>query len=68
MEFLNIKKPVTSGQRHKVQFKNFLVRRRHNIKYLTEKLRKHSGRNHSGQLSLFTKGGGHKRKYRQILF
>lgn len=68
MEFLIFKKPVTPGLRHKVQFKNTLISKRKRLKKKSFQLKSHAGRNHSGQLSIFTKGGGHKRLYRNILF
>ena len=68
MEFLIFKKPVTPGQRNKVQFKNNLIEKRFRLKSKTTKLKAHAGRNHTGQLSLFTKGGGHKRLYREVVF
>jgi large subunit ribosomal protein L2 len=38
------------------------------IKKLTKGLKKHSGRNNYGRITVRHRGGGHKRKYRQIEF
>ena len=39
----------------------------HPLKSKTKGLMKKAGRNNQGKLTVFTKGGGHKRNYRQIL-
>lgn len=38
------------------------------MKSLTRPLKKHAGRNHSGQITVRHRGGGHKRRYRIIDF
>jgi large subunit ribosomal protein L2 len=60
--------PRTSSQRQLI-----LVDRRHlskdkPVKSLATGLNKSGGRNNQGRLTAFRKGGGHKRKYRQITF
>lgn len=60
--------PRTSSQRQLI-----LVDRRHlskdkPVKSLATGLSKSGGRNNQGRLTAFRKGGGHKRKYRQITF
>jgi len=60
--------PRTSSQRQLI-----LVDRRHlskdkPVKNLATGLNKSGGRNNQGRLTAFRKGGGHKRKYRQITF
>ena len=60
--------PRTSSQRQLI-----LVDRRHlskdkPVKSLVTGLNKSGGRNNQGRLTAFRKGGGHKRKYRQITF
>jgi large subunit ribosomal protein L2 len=72
-------KPITPSQRHLVQVntkkifnelnnsrKSTLVK--NPIKKLSKGLTKNSGRNNYGRITVRHRGGGHKRKYRQIDF
>ena len=75
-------KPITPSQRHLVQVntkkilnelnnsrKSILEKHETNpIKKLSKGLTKNSGRNNYGRITVRHRGGGHKRKYRQIDF
>lgn len=67
MKFKN-QKPFTSSQRHLIQLSTEHLRRKPLIKKKLKGLINSSGRNNSGKITVRHKGGGHKRKYRQIEF
>lgn len=62
------KSPVTPSLRFTVSLnRKHLNKIESPLKSKTSGLLKKSGRNNQGKLTVFTKGGGHKRNYRQIL-
>ena len=61
-------KPITSSQRHLIKLKtNFLIKKPL-LKNKIKGLKNSSGRNNSGKITVFHKGGGVKKKYRLINF
>lgn len=61
--------PVTPSLRFTVRLdRNHLTKIKSVLKSQTCGLKKNAGRNHKGRLTVFTKGGGHKKKYRQIIY
>lgn len=62
------KKPVTPSQRHSIKLKNDHLEKKPLLKNKTKGLTKSSGRNYSGKITVRHKGGGHKKKYRNIDF
>ena len=67
MSFKNYK-PTTSSQRHLVLLKKSFLNKYPIIKSKLIGLVNSSGRNHTGKITSFHKGGGHKQKYRIINF
>jgi large subunit ribosomal protein L2 len=65
---LKTKKPTTPSQRHLIQLSINYLSKKPIIKKKFKKLIKSSGRNNSGKITLRHKGGGHKKKYREINF
>ena len=63
-------KPTTSSRRHLVKLnqKNLNLSKSPLLKNKVKGLNKVNGRNHSGKITVFHKGGGVKKKYRQINF
>ena len=61
-------KPNTPGQRGLVLVDKSDLFKGKPIKKLTEGLNKAGGRNNSGQVTMWQRGGGHKRRYRIIDF
>ena len=61
-------KPNTPGQRGLVLVDKSEVYKGKPEKKLTEGLSKNGGRNHSGKITMWQRGGGHKRRYRVIDF
>jgi len=61
-------KPNTPGQRGLVLVDKSDLYKGKPIKKLTEGLNKSGGRNNSGQITMWQRGGGHKRRYRIIDF
>mgnify|MGYP001290234904 CR=1 FL=1 len=61
-------KPNTPGQRGLVLVDKFDLYKGKPEKRLTEGLSKNGGRNHSGKITMWQRGGGHKRRYRIIDF
>ena len=62
------KKPTTPSQRHVL-----LLSKKNLTKFLPLKdktifIKNKAGRNNQGKLTVFTKGGGHKKKYRKISY
>lgn len=66
MEFLSFKKPLTPSLRHTSLLKLKLTRTVLPSKIKTFNLKRKAGRNHCGSITVFRKGGGHKRRYRLI--
>lgn len=67
---VSIKKynPVTPGARFKVILKNNKLEKNKLEKKLVSKLNKRGGRNNKGRITVRHRGGGHKRRYRNIMF
>ena len=61
-------KPVTPGQRGVVLQTTDDITTRHPKKALTKGLRRRAGRDNRGRISVRHRGGGHKRRYREIDF
>ena len=61
-------KPNTPGQRGLVLVDKSDLYKGKPIKKLTQGLNKSGGRNHSGKITMWQRGGGHKRRYRLIDF
>jgi len=66
MSKLCYKKPVTPSQRHQCLLDRGLLEKKVILKSQSCFLKKKAGRNNQGRLTVFTRGGGHKRKYRVI--
>ena len=66
--FLKKFKPKTSGTRFRITIKNLKLKKLKLSKKLIEKKNKKGGRNNLGSITLKSRGGGHKRKYRKIFF
>ena len=60
--------PVTPGQRHLKLLDKSELSKTLPIKSKTKGIKTSGGRNNLGRITSFTKGGGHKRSYRQIDF
>ena len=62
--------PVTSSRRHLVKLnqKSLNLSKKPMLKSKVKGTKNSSGRNHSGKITVFHKGGGVKRKYREINF
>ena len=61
-------KAMTPGTRFRAITAGTEITRKGPEKSLTESLHKKGGRNHHGHITMRRRGGGHKRKYRQIDF
>ena len=61
-------KPTTPGQRGLVLVSREGLWKGKPVKSLTEGLTKSGGRNNSGRITAFQRGGGHKRSYRMVDF
>ena len=61
-------KPNTPGQRALVLVDKSDLYKGKPVKKLTEGLNKAGGRNNSGKITMWQRGGGHKRRYRIIDF
>ncbi|MGI5828313.1 MAG: 50S ribosomal protein L2 [Patescibacteria group bacterium] len=61
-------RPVTNGQRHQNLLKTKANTNSNPEKSLTKILKKHSGRNNTGRITVRHQGGRHKRFYREIDF
>ena len=61
-------KPNTPGQRGLVLVDKSDLYKGKPVKKLTEGLNKAGGRNNSGKITMWQRGGGHKRRYRVIDF
>jgi large subunit ribosomal protein L2 len=67
--YLKKKKAVTPAQRHLIQINQInLINKKPLLKKNIKGLINSSGRNNSGKITVYHKGGGHKKKYRQINF
>lgn len=63
-----IQKPFSPAQRHLIQLNTKHLQKKPLIKKKLNGLIKSSGRNNIGRITVRHKGGGHKKKYRQIEF
>jgi len=61
-------KPVTPGTRQLVLVDRSDLWKGDPVKHLTEGLHKHGGRNNTGRITLWHRGGGAKRRYRMVDF
>jgi large subunit ribosomal protein L2 len=61
-------RPITPSLRQLVQVDRSELHKGKPVKQLTEGLRKSGGRNNTGQVTIWQRGGGHKRRYRIIDF
>ena len=60
--------PTTPGQRNLVLVDKSALHKGGPVKKLTEGIKKSGGRNNSGHVTSWQRGGGHKRRYRMIDF
>lgn len=65
---LTFLKPTTSSQRHLIKLSRKYLRAKPIIKTKLSGLKSLSGRNNSGRITVRHKGGGHKRRFRDINF
>jgi large subunit ribosomal protein L2 len=65
---VKVYKPTSAGRRGMTGHSFEEITKSRPEKSLTEALRKHGGRNHSGRVTVRHRGGGHKRRYRIIDF
>jgi large subunit ribosomal protein L2 len=65
MEILN---PTTSSQRHVIRINNKNLNKKPILKFKLTGLKRSSGRNNSGKITSYHKGGGHKKRYRKLDF
>ena len=63
-----IKKPITPSQRQLIQLNRNHLKKKPLLKTELKGIRKITGRNNEGRITIRHKGGGHKQKYRQINF
>jgi large subunit ribosomal protein L2 len=61
-------KPTTPSQRHLIRINNEDLRKTPLLKSEIKGLKNSSGRNNTGRITSFHKGGGHKQNYRKIDF
>jgi large subunit ribosomal protein L2 len=61
-------KPTSKGRRYMTVVKSTDTTENHPYKPLVEKLTKSGGRNNRGEITIWHRGGGHKRRYRVIDF
>lgn len=67
MSLLKQKKPTTPSQRHQCLLNKDGLTKIKILKSQSFYIKNKAGRNNQGCLTVFTKGGGHKKKYRVIL-
>jgi len=67
MNSLVYKNPTTPSQRHQCLLNRSSLEKRKVLKSRSLFLKNKAGRNNKGHITVFTKGGGHKKKYRVIL-
>jgi large subunit ribosomal protein L2 len=65
---LKFLKPTTPSQRHLIKLNKTKLLKKPTIKTKILGLKKSSGRNHSGKITIRHKGNSHKKKYRKINF
>ncbi|MGC8776093.1 MAG: 50S ribosomal protein L2 [Minisyncoccia bacterium] len=65
---IKVKKPVTPGQRGMTVIDYSVLSKTKPEKSLLKSLKKHSGRNNQGRITMRHQGGGHKKLYRMVDF
>lgn len=60
--------PTTSSQRNLIQIKSSILHKRSLLKHKILGLKTPSGKNNTGKITSYHKGGGHQQKYRRIEF
>lgn len=65
---LKTRKPVTPSQRQMIQLSRKELEKRPTLKKYIKGLKNSSGRNNSGKITVWHRGGGHKKKYRVVNF
>lgn len=65
---LQIVKPITPSQRNLIKINYKTLKKQPLLKKMLKGLKNSSGRNNTGKITVFNKGGGHKQKYRKIDF
>lgn len=65
---LKSQKPLTSSQRHLIKLDTTHLKNKPTLKSQLKGITNFNGRNNSGRITVFHKGGGHKKKYRNINF
>ena len=68
MTLLTFKNPIKPSQRHVCLLDKKSLNKTKILKNKTCFLKNRAGRNHKGQLTVYTTGGGHKKKYRIISY
>lgn len=61
-------KPITPSLRNLIKLNNINISNKPLLKFKISGKKQHAGRNSSGKITTFCKGGGHKKKYRKIEF
>jgi large subunit ribosomal protein L2 len=67
MNLLKTKRPTTPSQRHVVFLSRLGLKKGSCLKTESTYLKNNAGRNNQGRITIFTKGGGHKKKYRFLI-
>lgn len=67
MSKLVFKKPTTPSRRHQFLLDRSHLNKTKILKNQSFYIKNKAGRNNQGRLTVFTKGGGHKKKYRVVL-
>jgi len=65
---MEILKPTTPSQRHVIKINDKNLNKKPILKFKLKGLKRSSGRNNSGRITSYHKGGGHKKRYRKINF
>ena len=65
---LKFLKPTTSSQRHVILINKKNLNKKPLLKTKIKGLKNQAGKNNSGKITVYHKGGGHKKKYRKINF
>lgn len=68
INLLRYKLAITPSQRHQCLLNRANLNKIRILKKKSFYLKNHAGRNNNGNITVYTKGGGHKKRYRVILF
>jgi large subunit ribosomal protein L2 len=68
MSFLKKKSPRTPSQRHQLALDTSDLFKIKSLKKQTTFFKNKAGKNNQGRITVFNRGGGHKKKYRNICF